>query len=88
MKKQIQFAIEHEVDDQLVEHSCTCEIDYYEEDEYGADADGNRGVLRAFIEEIEIVRVFSAVDGFITLPDMSEYLRDCITGRAESKFYE
>lgn len=37
------------------------DVDMYSERNYGADADGNRGIYRAFIEGIDIDRV--SIDG-------------------------
>lgn len=54
-----------------------CDVSYHVDPDFGADADGNRGTTRRFIEDVEILRV-ETVDGLTVEPDekMVEFIKE------------
>jgi len=41
----------------IVEYSIHARIDYFIDNSYGADADGNRGTTVTFVEDVEIIEI-------------------------------
>lgn len=76
MKRIINYSIFYDNQDLVA----TVEIDEYVDHNYGADADGNRGVSKRFIEDISIKEVWGHCDGFLfqVTPDqkMSDFIKD------------
>ena len=75
----------HEYND--VEYECECEVSYYTDRQYGADADGNRGAKVDFVESVSILDIFE-VFSHIPAEELPKKAIDEILEHAEEVFYE
>lgn len=62
--------VEIETDNQII--TSTVLITYLKEDDYGQDADGNRGVVRITIDDAEILEISAEDDNGNDLPITDE----------------
>ena len=66
MIKTVNFDFEYGEWPDLVSYTAVCDVDFFLDDQYGADADGNRGLSRAFINSVTICYVMDADGNHIT----------------------
>jgi hypothetical protein len=86
----IDFNYEHESRDDITEYECSCQVSYYIDNDYGADADGNRGEPRIFIEDIEILSVYSGtenVEDYLLPDEIPAEMKEGIIERAREFFF-
>ena len=60
--KTVEFEIEYD-EDNITSYKAEVKVDWYGDPDYGADADGNRGVYREFVEEVKIESLYNETSG-------------------------
>lgn len=72
MKKIIKKSFQFNDESYLAE----CDVEFHTDDNYGADADGNRGVFRLFIDEVTVLSIENEDNIFlddVLIAALSEY---------------
>lgn len=80
MKKNVSFSCCVEVGDVISEYLAVCDVHYQVDDAWGADADGNRGVTKTLIDDVEIVYILDA-DGN-NVSNYSQSLKELVESMA------
>jgi len=85
----VDFTYIHEYSDEedLGEYNCICEVFVEEEMDYGADADGNRGERRLFVNEVRVISVYDDSGDPLSVEDFSTSFINCIKEEAVDKFH-
>lgn len=82
INKTVSFQVEHEEK----EYSGEAEVEIKEDHHWGSDADGNRGVYRAWVEEIDIISLYNEDDQIeMDINNIPEDLREAIEDAIEDK---
>lgn len=81
MKKLLQYSVE--LDD--FEYQCVVDVEFHVDEDYGADADGNRGEPRLFIDDVKILDVYYEIDGKFTSIVPGITLEELILSKVDDK---
>ena len=81
MKRLLNYTVELDG----TEYNCIVDVDYHIAQNYGADADGNRGTPKRFIDDVKILDVFTNYDNKFVSLEPGDTLRDLILGRVDEE---
>lgn len=81
MKRLLNYTVELDG----TEYNCVVDVDFHVDPNYGADADGNRGAPRRFIDDVKLIDVFTNYDNQFKSIDPGDTLRELILSKIDDQ---